>query len=159
MRRFRCIAMPTESAARFRSTGRDDRGNAVIARTVEAEGAAPCRHCLRHGRPGEAMLLGSYDLPRPLGVYWTPSPVFIHAEACPRFEAEDVIAPTALGETTIVSVRAYDAAQLCLYDLGQVCAGPAVAAPLMRALGDARTRFVNIHTARPGCWLAGAERL
>jgi hypothetical protein len=27
------------------------------------------------------------------------------------------------------------------------------------ALGDPRTRFVNIHTARPGCWLAAVERL
>ena len=26
------------------------------------------------------MLLGSYDLPRPLGIYWTPSPIFLHAE-------------------------------------------------------------------------------
>ena len=59
----------------------------------------------------------------------------------------------------LVSVRSYDADQLCLYDLGQVCAGAEVEAPLMRALSDPRTRFVNIHTARPGCWLAGAERL
>jgi hypothetical protein len=159
MPRFRCIAMPTEAAMRFRATGRDDRGNAVIARVVEAEGAAPCRHCLEYGRPGEAMLLGSHDLPRPLGVYWTPSPVFLHARDCPRFTAVDRIAPTAMGATTIVSVRAYDDAQMCLYDLGQVCEGPAVEAPLMRALADARTRFVNIHTARPGCWLAGVEAL
>jgi hypothetical protein len=157
MTRFRCIAMPTETATRFRATGRDDRGNAVIARRVEQDGAAPCRHCLHFGRIGEVMLLGSHDLPRPQGIYWTPSPVFIHAEACPRFEAVDTIAPTALGPTTIVSVRAYGADQMCLYDLGQVCAGPEVAAPLMRALGDRRTHFVNIHTARPGCWLAGAE--
>lgn len=159
MTRFRCIAMPTATAARFRATGRDDRGNAVLRRIVAEDGAAPCRHCLRHGRVGEAMLLGSFDLPRPLGVYWTPSPVFLHAEPCPRFEAEDEIAPTALGRTTLVSVRAYDAAQMCLYDLGHVAPGPEVAAPLHRALADPRTAFVNLHTARPGCWLAGAERL
>ena len=33
------------------------------------------------------------------------------------------------------------------------------AAPLTRALDDPRTRFVNIHTARPGCLLAAVERL
>jgi hypothetical protein len=48
---------------------------------------------------------------------------------------------------------------MCLYDLGQVCEGKDVAAPLLRALADPRTRFANIHTARPGCWLAAAERL
>jgi hypothetical protein len=155
MPRFRCIAMPTATAARFRESGRDDRGNRLVARTVDGPGF-PCRHCLRLGQAGETMLLGSFDLPRPQGVYWTPSPVFLHAQDCPRFAAEDAIAPTVLANG-LVSVRAYDSAQMCLYDLGQVCEGPAVAVPLARALGDARTRFVNIHTARPGCWLAGAE--
>jgi hypothetical protein len=157
MPRFRCVAMPTDDARRFRATGRDDRGNAFHRRMVDGPGF-PCRHCLQLGRPGETMLLGSWDLPRPQGAYWTPSPVFLHERDCPRFEAEDEIAPTVLANG-IVSVRSYDAAQMCLYDLGQVCAGDEVAAPLMRALADARTRFVNIHTARPGCWLAGAELL
>ena len=153
---FRCIAMPSEAARRFRETGRDDRGGALHHRVVDGPGF-PCRHCLRLGEPGETMLLGSWDLPRPLGAYWTPSPVFIHAADCPRFEAEDTIPPTVLANG-IVSVRSYDAAELCLYDLGQVCEGKDVAGPLMRALGDPRTAFVNIHTARPGCWLAAAER-
>ena len=30
--------------------------------------------------------------------------------------------------------------------------------PLARALGDPRTAFVNVHTARPGCLLARVER-
>lgn len=157
MPRFRCIAMPTEDAARFRDTGRDDRGNALIRRTVDGPGF-PCRHCLGLGEPGEEMLLGSWDLPRPTGVYWTPSPVFLHAHDCTRFAAEDRIAPTVLANG-IVSVRSYDADQLCLYDLGHVCEGKDVAPPLLRALADPRTRFVNIHTARPGCWLASAQRL
>jgi hypothetical protein len=156
---FRCIAIPTETARRFRETGRDDRGHGLHERVVERvpNGASfPCRHCFRPGEPGERMLLGSWDLPRPQGVYWTPSPVFLHAHDCPRFEAVDEIAPAVLANG-LVSVRAYDADQLCLYDLGHVCAGQEVAAPLARALADRRTRFVNIHTARPGCWLAGVE--
>jgi hypothetical protein len=157
MPRFRCIAMPTDAARRFRETGRDDRGGALIRRVADGPGF-PCRHCLRLAEPGEAMLLGSWDLPRPLGPYWTPSPIFLHAADCPRFEATDEIAPTVLANG-IVSVRSYDAEQMCLYDLGQVCEGKDVAAPLARALDDKRTAFVNIHTARPGCWLAGVERL
>ena len=157
MPRFRCIAMPTEDAARFRATSRDERGNALIRRVVDGPGF-PCRHCLQLGAAGEEMLLGSWDLPRPMGVYWTPSPIFLHARDCARFDEADAIAPTVMANG-IVSVRSYDADQLCLYDLGQVCAGEDVEAPLMRALGDPRTRFVNIHTARPGCWLAGAELL
>lgn len=157
MPRFRCVPMPTDTARRFRQTGRDDRGLPLHRRAVDGPGF-PCRHCLRLGLPGETMLLGSYDLPHPLGTYWTPSPVFLHAEECPRYAAEDEIAPIVLANG-LVSIRAYDAAELCLYDLGHVCEGPAAAAPLARALEDPRTRFVNIHTARPGCLLTAVERL
>ncbi len=40
-----------------------------------------------------------------------------------------------------------------------VCPGTEVGAPLVRALADPRTGFVNVHTARPGCLLARVERL
>ena len=59
----------------------------------------------------------------------------------------------------LASVRAHDAAELCLYDLGQVCAGKDATASLLRALADPRTRLVDIHTARPGCLLTTVERL
>ena len=157
MTHFECIAMPTETAERFRATGLDDNGNTLRRMTATDGGSFPCRHCLDFARPGEEMLLGSYNLPRPRGIYWTPSPIFVHAEACTRFAAADEVAPiVAQGE--LVSVRAYDAADQCLYDLGRVCSGAEVDAPLMRALGDERTKFVNVHTARPGCLLTLVER-
>ena len=157
MSRFRCVPIPTETAARWRTTGRDDRDNPLIKRIVDGPGF-PCRHCLRLGAPGEEMLLGSYDLPRPQGVYWTPSPIFLHAEDCPRFTTEDAIAPIVLAPG-IVSVRSYDAEQMCLYDLGAVSEGKDVAPILARAVADPRTRFINIHTARPGCLLTAVEKL
>ena len=158
MTAFHCIPMPTETAERFRRTGLDDRGNALRRMAATAQGGFPCRHCLQLGKPDEVMLLGSYDLPRPSGIYWTPSPVFVHADACPRYDAPDGIAPTVTANG-LVSVRAYDAADQVLYDLGHVCPGAEVAEPLARALDDPRTAFVNVHTARPGCWLARVERL
>ena len=158
MTAFRCIPITTEIAERFRRTGVDDHGNTL--RRIEAtnEGGFPCRHCLRCAAPGEIMLLGSYDLPRPQGIYWTPSPIFLHAQSCPRFDAENQVAPI-VRANALVSVRAYDSADQCIYDLGQVCPGEAVDAPLAAALGDTRTEFVNIHTARPGCLLSRVERV
>jgi uncharacterized protein DUF1203 len=157
MPHFRCVPVATEVADRFRRTGRDDRGQAVRRRVVETPGS-PCRHCLQPAQPGDVMLLGSYDLPHPRGVYWTPSPIFLHERDCPRFEAVDEIAPTVL-RYNLVSVRSYDAEELCLYDLGEVCEGEAVAPALRRALEDPRTRHINVHTARPGCWLCAVERM
>ena len=158
MRDFRCVPVPTGTAERFRRTGRDDGGNPVRRASADRDGAFPCRHCLRLARPGEAVLLGSFHLPRPLGIYWTPSPIFLHAGDCPRFEEPGVLPPI-VDANSLVSVRAYDADDLCLYDLGQVCAGDAAGEPLRRALADRRTAFVNLHTARPGCLLCRVERM
>ncbi len=157
MTAFRCVAIPTATAERFRLTGLDDRGQPVHRRVVDGPGF-PCRHCLRLGEPSETMLLASYDLPHPQGVYWTPSPIFLHERACDRFQTANEIAPIVLANA-IVSVRSYDAEELCLYDLGGIAAGAAVAPLLERVLADGRVRHINIHTARPGCLLTAVEKL
>lgn len=155
MTRFRCTAMDTASAARFRSAGRDDRGGAVIRRVADGPGF-PCRHCLRLAAPGDVMLLASRDVPRPLGPYRTPSPVFLHATGCPRAEVADALPETVTGNA-LVSLRHYDAAGMCLYDFGAVVPGDAAEAALRGRIADRRVAHVNLHTARPGCWLASVE--
>ena len=157
MTAFQCIAIPTETAERFRRTGQDDNGNKLRRIVATPAGGLPCRHCLQLASPGDVMLLGSYNLPRPRGIYWTPSPIFLHEATCPRADAENEVAQI-VRANPLVSVRAYDAADQCLYDLGQVCEGKDVDGPLERALAHRRTAFVNIHTARPGCWLSQVER-
>ena len=157
MTAFRCVPIETEVADRFRRTGEDDGGNALGSVEASDAGGFPCRHCLQYAVPGETVLLGSYNLPRPRGIYWTPSPIFLHAEACVRYAGRGEVAPV-IRSNSLVSVRAYDEADHCIYDLGQVCPGEAVNAPLDRVLSDARTAFVNVHTARPGCLLSRVER-
>jgi hypothetical protein len=156
MSRFACIAIDPAIAARFRATGLDDRGEPVRRMIAPADGAYPCRVCLRYARGGEEVLLGSYHLPKPQSVYWTPSPIFVHAEACEPYEDRGEI-PEIVRQNALVSVRAYDAEGMCLYDLGQVSDGGTVEAPLARAMADGRTSFVNIHTAKPGCLLCRVE--
>lgn len=155
MTRIRCIPIPTETATRWRETGRDDAGNA-LGRSISTGSGAPCRHCLRNGAEGEEMLLGSYNLAGPVGIYWTPSPIFLHATPCVHYGGADEIVQ--IVRTSLVSVRAYDRGQMCLYDLGAVAQGDEADAPLARAMADARTSFVNIHTAKPGCLLCRVER-
>ena len=59
----------------------------------------------------------------------------------------------------LISVRTYDADDMCIYELGDVCDGTDVERLLDRALADRRTDYVNIHTARPGCFLCRVERI
>jgi hypothetical protein len=155
MSKFRCIPMASDAAARFRESRIDDRGGQVHVRPVDGPGF-PCRHCLRLGLPGETMLLASWDLPLPQGPYWTPSPVFLHAHDCPRAEVEDRL-PETVTENIIVSLRHYDARGMCLYDLGVVTPGDRAEPLLRERLYDPRVAYVNIHTARPGCWLTRVE--
>jgi hypothetical protein len=154
---FRCLPLETAVADRFRATDRDDAGNELRRWQPGPASRCPCRHCLGYGRDGETLLLGSYHLPRPRGVYWTPSPIFLHAAPCTRYDRANDIPEIVRG--ALVSVRAYDAEDQCLYDLGQVAQGTEVDEPLRRALDDRRTAFVNIHTAKPGCLLCRVERL
>lgn len=158
MAQFRCVAIETEVASRFRLSGRDDRGSPIRRSVAASDHSAPCRHCLCYAGEGDTMLLASHDVPRPGGVYWAPSPVFIHADACARFDRPNVIA-SIVRRNSLVSIRAYDAEDLCLYDLGAVASADGVDAPLERALDDPRTAFINVHTARPGCWLCRVERI
>ena len=122
-----------------------------------ADHASPCRVCLRDAAIGEPVLLGSYHLPRPRGTYWTPSPIFVHADACAPFDAADEIAP--IPRPRMISARAYDATDQCLYDLGFAGEGTEIDTRLARALDDPRTTSVNVHTAKPGCLLCWVERL
>ena len=110
---FRCIPMDTASAIRFRQTGRDDAGNSLHHKIVDHP--APCRHCLAEAEIGTTVSLGSYHFGRPHGVYWTPSPIFLHAEPCEPFEQVGVVPE--IVRHRLVSVRAYDADDMCIYDL------------------------------------------
>ena len=129
---FRCIPMDTASAIRFRQTGCDDAGNPLHRKI--ADHPAPCRHCLAESQIGAPVLLGSYHFGRPHGVYWTPSPIFLHAEPCERFEQGDIVPE--IVRHRLVSVRAYDADDMCIYALGDVCDGTDVERLLDRALAD-----------------------
>src|SRR5689334_19128428 len=111
---FRCIPMDTASAVR--QTGCDDAGNPLHRRI--ADHPAPCRHCLAESQIGTPVLLGSYHFGRPHGVYWTPSPIFLHAEPCELFERTDIVPE--IVRHRLVSVRAYDADDMCIYALGDV---------------------------------------
>jgi hypothetical protein len=88
MNSIRVIAIPTKTAEKVRATLRSP-GYGHPAHVEVATGYGPCRHCLRDFRVGEEKrILFTYDAfygteSRPL-----PGPVFIHAEACMRYEEQ-----------------------------------------------------------------------
>jgi hypothetical protein len=155
---FRCISMDTAVAERFRQTGKDDADEAlhrVTVRSMPGGGLSPCRHCLSPIEDGRDALLGSYHLERPLGAYWTPSPIFVHADSCARFDKARTLPEFMRGIP--LSVRAYDADDQMVYDLSGLASGAEADAMIERGLADGRARYANIHTAKFGCFLCRVE--
>ena len=153
---YTCVPIKTEVAERFRRTLIDDSGNPV-ERSVDEAGGSPCRHCLLECEPGQAVLLGSYNLERPRGIYWTPSPIFIHEQDCRRYSGQDELPEIVVSR--FVSLRAYDRNDRIIYELGEALEGREAKAAVAHSIQDARTTYINIHTAKPGCLLCRIERL
>jgi hypothetical protein len=156
---YRCIPIETAVADRFRWTGRDDAGaelRRVTVHRVPGGATYPCRHCLSPVEDGRDALLGSFHLEKPHGAYWTPSPVFVCADGCRQFDAAGTLPP--FMRNVLLAVRAYDADDQMIYPLSDVAPGREVDALIERNLDDARTRYLNLHTARYGCFLCRVER-
>jgi hypothetical protein len=156
--RLRYLAMPTATADQFRTSGLDDFGNPIRAMTADSDRGYFCRHCLVQPRRGQDVLLGSYNIAQPKGHYWQPSPIFVHDNSCPRYESESELPPD-VRAIQLVNVRPYDEKDRMLYDLNDTVTGDRIETLLDRCFADERTRFANIHTGRPGCFLCRVERL
>ena len=87
---IRFVAMPTEEARALQSGGPDAHGQ-IPERKISDGNGVPCRHCLTRVAKGEPYLVLAYrpfpdDQP-----YAETGPIFIHADACPRFDGGDVV--------------------------------------------------------------------
>ncbi len=95
MQSIRIVAIPTEVAEAVRATLRAP----VYGFPAHAELAtddAPCRHCLRTFVTGkDRRILFTYDRFTGVESLPQPGPVYVHADACPRY-VEDAIFPEEL---------------------------------------------------------------
>ncbi|MFJ6740874.1 DUF1203 domain-containing protein [Streptomyces sp. NPDC091279] len=132
----------------------DDAGRPAVAVTDE-EGGAPLRCCLRRSVPGDRIALVGYaplrrwaaETGAEPGAYDEQGPVFIHADACPGFDASADGYPFAGAHRT---VRRYSAD--C-----RILGGALVDAVDDEALGDAfedpSVTLVHIRAVEYGCFL------
>lgn len=92
---IRIVAIPTEVAEVVRATLVAPVSN-FPAHSEVASDAAPCRHCLRVFAVGQdRRILFTYDRFAGVEALPQPGPVYIHADACPRYP-EDVGFPEEL---------------------------------------------------------------
>jgi uncharacterized protein DUF1203 len=85
MESIRIVAIPTEVANAVRKTLRAPVYGFPVHRELASE-PAPCRHCLRLIKVGEErQILFTYDRFMGIESLPQPGPVYVHAEACPRY--------------------------------------------------------------------------
>ena len=150
--RFKVTALDSTAAETYRD---ELASGARTGRQVTlVESGAPCRHCLRPGAIGEEMLLLTHQPFTGDSPYAVPSPIFIHAGACARYETSDEL-PLLL-RNGLRAVRSYDSR----HDLidGEVVAGADLESSIDRLFEDERAAYVHIHSATAGCFTCRVDR-
>lgn len=153
---FRIHALPVEP---FRLLFRMDEAElatiGAVRMTADAPNSAPCRVSLIDAAPGEALILLNHrHLDAPASPYRSNGPIFVREKAAAAMPASGDV-PEMLARR-LLSVRAYDAAAMMLD--ADVIEGQELAARLAVSLKDPAVEFVQIHTARRGCFMAEARR-
>ncbi len=155
MHGIRIEGLPTTVAERVRSQRADDHGNSGLQPILVDESPGYlCRHCLRDPNAGEMVYLFSYSpfiAPRP---YRSVGPIFVHATVCDPYDRAGEV-PKSLGHR-LLSVRAYRSDDFLV--AADVVQGRELEGMIERFFGQDHVAYVDIHNARPGCFVCRAHR-
>lgn len=154
MATYRCIALSTLDAIRYRSATTDDFGYAI--ERFDRHETYPCRHCLCEASGKQGMLLLSYQAPEPRSVYGHPTAIFLCARDCIRFDSVDDV-PEIVSNRQ-VSFRAFRADGAMMYHANELVEGAGHDAAIRRIFSCDEVAFINAHTAKAGCMLCHIER-
>ena len=146
--------IPTDHADHLRRGGLDANQQPPVASHAEG-GRNPCRHCLELIAPGDAMLVLAYRpfaAPQP---YAEVGPVFLHADACPRYRATAL--PAWFAHLTPALIRGYDARDWILYPTGAVVSGADLADRARAILVDPAVAYVHVRS-QFNCFQVRIER-
>lgn len=149
-------ARPISSEAIADARARFAAGAPDIARVVVATPlSSPCRHCLRDGAPGEAMLLFRYASVDD-GPYAESGPVFAHEAACERaVESADAL-PEMTAARELVVVRAYDGRDWI--HSARLVPGREAADAVTQMFTNADIAYAHVRSATNGCFTYRVER-
>jgi hypothetical protein len=151
MPRYRVSGLPEGLAQTVRLTLRSPQyGHPAHVET--ASGYGPCRQCLQQFREGEEeRILFTYQPFAPPALP-SPGPVFIHRDACPRYDR--LAFPEGLHSIPLV-VESYDATGRMLQRNG--VGDRAVESVLQREMADPRVEYLHLRNAEAGCFIARVQ--
>ncbi len=154
MNTLRFVAMPTKHARAFQQGALDANGQPPERHVSDGDGM-PCRHCLQNIGAGDPYLILSYrpfSAPQP---YAELGPIFLHADACPRYEADDV--PPIVTASERMLIRGYSKRERIVYGTGQVVPTSSIADALAERLARSDVDFVHVRSAANNCYQCRVE--
>ena len=151
---IRYTALATETAARYRAGLRDAYG--LVPERHLSDGAGnPCRHCLGLVPEGAGMLILAHRPFHAAQPYAETGPIFLCADACPRWEAEG---PPPMLAAPDYLLRGYGADHRIVYGTGAVVPTPAIAARAEALLAEPRVTYLHLRSARNNCYQCRIDR-
>lgn len=148
------IPMPSAEAAAYREGAPDAYGLAPEQRI--SPGGYPCRHCLRPIASGEPYLTLAYRPFPTLQPYAETGPIFLHAEACPRYEAAEVLPP--MLESPDYIVRGYGHDDRIFYGSGGVVETQGITERAGELFSNPEIAYLHVRSARNNCYQCRIDR-
>lgn len=142
---FQILPLKTEIAEAARQIAARGAQDHVVV-TAESPETFPCRHCLRWAEPGERLILFPYAA-IPSGYPYSESgPIFVHADACERYQANEY--PSDFREGRVF--RAYNSANQIID--ARVVNGTVPEEVIENLFANPETAFVHVRSVTRGCY-------
>jgi hypothetical protein len=149
---YRVVPLPSEiaeAARRKAQAGAPD--HAMVE--VDSPSGYPCRHCLQWAQPGERVVLFPYASVPPGRPYSESGPIFVHADACRRYEAIDCYPENFRSHRVI---RAYNSENDMIDAI--VVADDEPEPVIEKLLANPATAFLQARSVSRGCYTFKIER-
>ena len=143
--RFSIAPIPSDIAARIRTTLVDDFGNQLVERPADP---APCRHCLRITTPGEALIVFAYRPFTGVGPYAEVGPVFVHAGACEAYAQQDTFPQDF--RNRMLTMRGYNAEGTI--ETAELSEAGNPESAIERLFSNERVSFIHVRNPAWGCY-------
>lgn len=144
--------MPAPFAALFELSDAELRRRDMVRVVADADAGFPCRVSLQDAAAGSDMLLLNYAHLPVASPYRSAHAIYVSREGVQA--QPDVGEVPAIVASRLVSVRGFDADDMI--QVADVVQGADVAQTLGAMFADEAIRYVHVHSAMRGCFLAGA---
>ena len=137
--------------------GAPDANGQTPERQVSDGGGNPCRHCLDDIAGGAPMLVLAhrpFPAPQP---YAELGPIFLHAEACPRYDAGAGVPAMFLRRHSIL-LRGYGADDRIVYGTGKVIPTEEIESRAAFLFQRPEIAYLHLRSASNNCYQCRIER-